>query len=100
MKLALNFSANIYRLMRQCGYHFERKDKEELVFSRIISQAKSGYPRFHIYAKAGEVSRQTIINIHLDQKKPSYKGTSAHAAEYDSTVVKEEVARIKQVLGL
>lgn len=100
MKLIVRSSRNIHNLMRQCGYHFEREDKGELVFSRIIGQAKSGYPRFHAYVKIDHVSQQTLVNLHLDQKKPIYKGTPAHAAEYESEVVKKEAERIKQVLGL
>lgn len=100
MKLIVKSSDNIHNLMRQCGYRFERKDKGELVFSRLIGQAKSGYPRFHAYVKIDHVSRETLINLHLDQKKPIYKGVPAHAAEYESEVVKKEVARIKQALGL
>lgn len=100
MKFTLALSGNIHNLMRQCGYRFKRKDKGELVFSRIIGQTKSGYPRFHAYVKIDHVSRQTFVNLHLDQKKPIYKGVSAHAAEYESEVVKKEIERIKQVLGL
>ena len=100
MRLVLNSSENIYNLMRQSGYHFERKDKEELVFSRIIGSSKSGYPKFHAYVKINKVSHQTIINLHLDQKKPIYKGVPAHSAEYEGEIVEKEAERIKQILGL
>ena len=86
--------------MRQCGYHFEKRDKGELAFCRIIGASKSGYPRFHAYVKVNDLSRETAINLHLDQKKPIYKGSPAHSAEYNSEVVKKEVERIKQILGL
>jgi len=100
MKLVLESQVNIYNLMRQAGYHFERKDKEELAFSRIIGVSKSGYPKFHAYVKIDKVSHQTIINLHLDQKKPIYKGAPAHSAEYKGEVVEKETERIKQILGL
>ena len=118
MEIVLKIQGNIYILMRQCGYYFERparnapattskmlagaggQDKEELAFCRIIGASKSGYPRFHAYIKINNVSQETIINLHLDQKRPVYKGVPAHSAEYDSEAVKKEIVRIKQTLGL
>jgi len=97
MKLILNSSGNIYNLMRQCGYSFKRKDKEELVFSRIISQSKSGYPRFHIYVRVEK--GKTIINLHFDQKRPIYKGVPAHSAEYNGEIVENELRRIRQIIA-
>lgn len=38
-----------------------------------------------------------IINLHLDQKKPSYAGTSAHAGEYEGPVVEREASRLREV---
>lgn len=113
MEIVLKIQGNIYILMRQCGYYFERQDKGELAFCRIIGTSKSGYPRFHAYVhpvkslrskfnrvKIDDFSRGTIINLHLDQKKPVYKGAPAHSAEYEGKVIKKEAERIKQVLGL
>ena len=34
------------------------------------------------------------IDLHLDQKKPQYKGARAHNGEYDGPVVEREIARI------
>ena len=100
--------------MRQCGYYFERQDKGELAFCRIISASKTGYPRFHAYVhpvksdkvgakqfnrvKINSVARQTYINLHLDQKKPVYKGAPAHSAEYEGEVVEKEAERIKKII--
>ena len=100
MEIVLKIQGNIYNLMRQCGYYFEGQDKGELAFCRIISASKSGYHRFHAHVKINSVARQTYINLHLDQKKPVYKGAPAHSAEYDSEAVKKEIVRIKQTLGL
>ena len=85
---------NIYVLMRKVGYHFQSKNEEksELIFSR---PARS-YPRFHIYLKAD--NNNLIFNLHLDQKRPSYKGTTAHSGEYKSKTVEAEAERIKQML--
>jgi hypothetical protein len=103
---SIKIQENIYNLMRHCGYSFEREDKDELVFCRILSTGQSGYPRFHAFIKINQVLRGTseqtsaVINLHLDQKKPIYQGTSAHSAEYDSATVQKEVERIKQISGL
>jgi len=85
---------NIYNLMRRLGYHFQRKNNSELVFYRSLGRL--GFPRFHIYLK--EENRKLIFNLHLDQKKPIYKGVSAHAGEYDGKIVENEAERIKQIL--
>lgn len=100
MKIVLPTAGNISNLMRQCGYFFDQKKADEMVFIRIIGNAKSGYPRFHAYVTTDHVSRQTSINLHLDQKKPIYHKVAAHSAEYESSVVKGEEERIKQILGL
>ncbi len=98
MKVVLKFKGNSYSLMRQLGYHPKKGDRttEEQSFVRRLTA--SDYPRFHIYLKAE--SDKVIVNLHLDQKKPIYKGTPAHAGEYDSEIVKQEAERIKNKLGL
>jgi len=96
MKFTLKgpFRENIYNLMREIGYHFQRKNgvKSELIFVR----PPSGYPRFHIYLK--EENDNLIFNLHLDQKRPIYKGVTAHSGEYGGEIVKKETERIKQIL--
>lgn len=103
------FKENIYVLMRKVGYHLrerqrrvetneshrlQRKDdeKSELIFVRPAR----GYPRFHIYLKAD--NNNLIFNLHLDQKRPSYKGTTAHSGEYRGKIVEQETTRIKQII--
>lgn len=88
------FKENLYNLMRKTGYHFqdEEKERRELSFVR----PPHSYPRFHIYLKVeGE---DLIFNLHLDQKKPIYRGSPAHAGEYDGEIVTKEAERIKQIL--
>ena len=86
------FRENIYSLMRRVGYHVKGGDKEqsELIFVR----PPKGYPRFHLFIENQD--NNLIFNLHLDQKKPIYKGMRAHAGEHDSKTVKEEAERIKQ----
>jgi len=88
------FRENAYNLMRKAGYHFQGKETEagELTFTR----PPRGYPRFHLYLKIEKDN--LIFNLHLDQKKPIYKGAPAHAGEYDGEVVEKEAERIKQFI--
>jgi len=84
---------NIHTLMRQAGYApgFSQSS-EEPAFQR---PGGNTYPKFHVYAKTENGSAR--LNLHLDQKRPSYGGTHAHAAEHDGPVVEAEAARIKEV---
>lgn len=83
-------------LMRRAAYH-EHRDP----YSGKMSFAKRAggewhYPRFHVYLR--EQPGVIEVDLHLDQKKPSYGGgTHAHAGEYEGRVVEEEGKRIKQV---
>lgn len=79
-------------LMRRVGYGFEKKiETGEEAFSRRLSANQ--YPKFHAYAhKEGDA---LIVNLHLDQKKPIYKGATAHSGEYGGEVVEQEAERIK-----
>lgn len=83
---------NIYNLMRRTGYSFERKEEAtgELAFARPAR----GYPRFHLFITISE-KEGVILNLHLDQKKPSYEGAAAHSGEYNTDIVEKEAERIK-----
>jgi len=98
MKFILkNSGENIINLIRKVGYHFLKEEKEsEFAFIRPLE--RSGYPRFHLYLKINKKMNELIFNLHLDQKKPIYKGTPAHAGEYEGAVVENEAKRIKQIL--
>ncbi|TSC96732.1 MAG: Uncharacterized protein Athens071426_460 [Parcubacteria group bacterium Athens0714_26] len=56
------------------------------------------YPRFHIYTQ-DLFSQEIEINLHLDMKKPSYEGMSAHSGEYDGELVSNEAQRIMNIAG-
>ena len=87
---------NITNLIRKIGYFYIGKDEKtnELSFIRLLE--RSGFPRFHLYIS--EKDNELIFNLHLDQKRPIYKGTPAHAGEYEGKVVETEAERIKQTL--
>jgi len=100
MKLIVDknqLNMNPEQFLRRAGYGYIRdcasgRDS----FARRLGSGF--YPRFHIYAE--ERGEKVIFNLHLDQKRPSYKGARMHNAEYDSEMVIEEIDRLKRLLGL
>ncbi len=96
MKLTIKgpLRENIYNLMRKAGYCFLRRDKQKNEFE--FGRPPRSYPRFHLFMIVK--NNNFIFNLHLDQKRPIYEGTPAHAGEYDSEVIKREAQRIKQIL--
>lgn len=96
MKLKIeNIKENPVTLLRRAGYVFQRREGEEMSFVRVL--ARSGYPRFHVYVRTEDADM--LVNIHLDQKRETYGEGTRHHGEYeDSLPVKEEVARLEQVL--
>ena len=84
------FDENLYALMRKCGY-MPFND------SYIKRLAPSGYPRFHIYIS--EIDEKYILDLHLDQKKPSYDRENAHSGEYEGEIVEEEARKIEHFLS-
>lgn len=91
-----NPKGNLTVFIRKIGYYFQHRDEKtnQSVFSRPLD--RSGYPRFHLYIK--EQGDNLIFNLHLDQKRPVYKGITAHSGEYDSPLVAQEAERIKTTL--
>ncbi len=86
---------NLVSLLRRAGYVFQHQTGEEMSFIRSFS--RSGYPRFHIYAKLTET--EMIFNIHLDRKKETYGSGTRHHGEYDNDgVLAEEIVRLKSML--
>jgi len=87
---------NPLTILRRTGYIFQRNEGKEMSFIRPL--ARSGFPRFHIYAKIE--NGDLLLNIHLDQKKETYGQMTRHHGEYENEgALKEEVERIKLILG-
>ncbi len=86
-------SDNLVKLMRKIGYHPQKNNS----FSRRIGG--SYYPRFHIYVRK-EIKEGFWINLHLDQKRASYLGQTAHSADYeeDNPILIQEKERILTIL--
>lgn len=87
---------NIYVLMRGAGYRFLKREGVTSEYNFIKPISSDSFPRFHIFLKIE--GGNLIINLHLDQKAPSYQGTKAHSGEHESEVVEKEAERIRQIL--
>ena len=101
MKLEIPLSKeNILTIMRRYGYAPDGQDDntEEMRWTRPLVGRR--YPRFHIYSRILPDSTKAILELHLDQKQPSYEGSRAHSGEYDGPVVKTEARRIQQTSKL
>ena len=90
-----NINKSINDLMRTIGYQptYLQNDGE---FSVVRKLTGNDYPRFHLYVKQRD--KDFIFNLHLDQKKPSYEGSTGHSGEYDGELVEGEAGRIKDLL--
>jgi len=98
MKLVINkneLKATVAYTIQRAGYKFivDRNTGQES-FVKILNS--TGYPRFHLYLE--ENGDNIALNLHLDQKKPLYKGQKAHSGEYEGDVVAEEMNRLKSLL--
>lgn len=99
MKIVIDCPNDYARnLLRKCGYAaFEDPRTNEFSYVRRLSG--DFYPRFHAYAE--EKDEKLVINIHLDQKKPSYKGADhMHSGEYEGATVEKEAAWLKEQIEI
>ncbi len=82
-------------LLRRATYGESRDPNTgEISYMKRIGGAL--YPRFHVYIET--LSDGFAVNIHLDQKQPSYGGGSAHNGEYDGDTVEREAERIRSAI--
>lgn len=80
-------------LARSCGYRpIGSTPQGEGNFVRSFHGME--YPRFHLYIK-NHGENAFLFSLHLDQKKPSYAGSTAHSGEYQGELVEAEAERIK-----
>lgn len=93
---------SINSLMRKIGYQpaYFQKEGE---FSIVRQVGRNDYPRFHLYIRKSFGTAQDklntyMFNLHLDQKKPSYRGSREHSGEYGGGLVEGEAERIKELL--
>lgn len=88
-KIKVELKKNIVSLLRDCGYRLHPKYEDSYI--RPISNV-GFYPRWHLYLK--NEKNIYIFNLHLDQKKASYRGQTAHSGDYNEEIVKAEAKRI------
>lgn len=91
MKISIKkteLKTNINAFMRGAGYTPFHDS-----YVRVLGSG--GYPRFHVYIDEAE-DRYTL-NLHLDQKRPSYGRETAHSGDYDGKVVEDEADRIVDI---
>ncbi len=80
-------------LVRNVGYRsIGNTPQGELNCVRPIG---ADYPRFHLYIT--EQADGYIFALHLDQKRPSYKGSTAHSGEYEGSIIEDEARRINSI---
>jgi hypothetical protein len=86
---------NIERFLRTLGWaqiYDRRGDK----YSYVKRLSRDFYPRLHLYVK--QYPDNYVFDIHLDQKKASYEGHSAHSGEYEGEIVTNAIETIKSAL--
>ena len=97
MKILIeNIKENPANALRKAGYHFERRHTDTKEISAARTLGAGGFPRLHAYARLD--GKNLEISLHLDQKRPSYSGTSAHGGEYNGELLEQEAERIKYIL--
>lgn len=89
------YSLNPRELIRRTGYA-EFRDPRTRETSYVRRLSGGFYPRFHAYLFSADDG--FVVNLHLDQKQPSYGSHTAHSGEYDGEVVEQEGERVRQVI--
>lgn len=82
-------------VLRRAGYtpFTDPRSGEESFVRRLGTHF---YPRFHVYIETE--AGQLRVNLHLDQKQPSYQGFKKHSGEYDGPTVEAEADRLYTAL--
>ena len=98
MKLTINsnqINETPFAFLRRIGYvHIRDRNTGQESYARKLTG--NFYPRFHCYIF--EQGGQITFNLHLDQRPTRYEGQTAHAGEYDSSLVQEEMDRLQSAL--
>lgn len=98
MKIIINekLKDTARNLLRRCGYAeiFDFRGQETSYVKRL---SREFYPRFHAYPQETPEGGLTI-NLHLDMKKPSYEGFTAHSGEYEGPLLDKEAERVKSII--
>lgn len=79
-------------LLRRAGYALHANREGNVSYVKRIHG--DDYPRFHLYVNKEEPGKLIELSLHLDEKKPSYEGFTAHSGQYDGELVEQERDRI------
>ncbi len=90
-RVAKQLLLNPLELLRKAGY-YPFTDPHTGESSFILRLGPEQYPRMHLYVE--EHGDDWSFNLHIDQKKASYAGTSRHSGEYEGPLVEREMTRI------
>jgi len=94
--LPFEFQINLRTFFQRAGYtEFNDPNTGKSSYTKRLSP--NYYPRFHLYVETDKDNRR-FFNLHLDQKKPSYAGSSAHSAEYDGQLVEQEASKLQGLI--
>ena len=98
MKFAIKKGTrNVVDLVRSFGYAHHGTNGTEYNFVRRLSGMD--YPRLHVYVKEDTAKGEIILNMHIDQKKPSYHGSAAKGREYEGALLDKERERIEKLVS-
>src|SRR3989338_517059 len=98
MKISINNpSTHARNLLRRLGYALYQSREGEISYVRRLHGYD--YPRFHIYVNREEPGILIELTLHLDEKKPSYEGFTAHSGQYDGPLVEQERDRLLGLMG-
>lgn len=98
MKIYLPFDLqiNLRSFLQRAGYS-ESNDFNTNQTSYIKRLTRDYYPRFHLYLQQDK-DNKNFLNLHLDQKKPSYPGAHAHNAEYEGELLSKEAKALEGLI--
>jgi len=92
MRITIATSIPAVVFMRRAGYGFQKEASGETTFVRRVSGGM--FPRCHAYVV--ERSGVLEINLHVDQKAPTYGTERVHSGEYEGPLVEQESARLRE----
>ena len=98
MKITIpNPATHSRNLLRRAGYALHQGRDRQISYTRRLSGGD--YPRFHVYVNREEPGELIEITLHLDEKKPSYEGYTAHSGEYEGEIIEQEKQRLLSTIS-
>jgi len=97
IKVENKTNVNYKVLMRRIGYKpwSDPRNRKEAFIRRT---GAAFYPRFHIFCYYGN-DNKLIVDLHFDARRPMHKQGIRSYEDEESEVVRNEAARISQILA-